>query len=111
MEDNKTMLDDKVSNNDSLSITPNQLLKALGDLDHMQAGTMFTMNKDRRIVVDNFSQNRVVEVHLGQLKRFLVTNTIMQQSSRLFCRFTSLLPDLDNIDAIAYLVFYPNIVL
>ena len=61
-------------------IDVSKLLRILGDIDHMQAGTMFTLVKDQRIAVDNFSQNRVVSVDVGQKKRFLMTNTVMQLS-------------------------------
>ena len=110
MEDNRRSLDVNASSApDNGIITIKELLKNLGDVNYMQEGTMFTMSKDRRIVVDNFSQNRLVEVSTGKQKRFLLTNTIMQQSSRLFCRFTSLLPELSDIEAFSHLIFYPFI--
>ncbi len=112
MEDNRRTYEFN-SNNvpDNGIITIKELLRNLGDISYMQEGTMFTMSRDRRIVVYNFSQNRLVEVGVGRGKRFLLTNTIMQQSSRLFCRFSSLLPDLEDIEAFSFLVFYPFICL
>ena len=83
-------------------LTLNQVLPHLGDIDYMEEGNIGEFYKDQKINIDNFSMNRIVGVAPEPSKsfpsyRYLITNTIIQQSTRLNCRYTSLLPDIPHI--------------
>jgi hypothetical protein len=68
------------------------MLKCFGDIDHMQVGRPVTFYKEQAVTIDNYSLNRLINMNEGLNSKFLVCNTITQQSSRLMTRFTSLLP-------------------
>ena len=94
----------------------NQVLPHLGDIDYMEEGNVGEFYKDQKINIDNFSINRIVGVAPEPSKsfpsyRYLITNTIIQQSTRLNCRYASLLPDIPHLEIILHLLFYPFVVL
>ena len=105
MEKKRNIVDE--SRGSSRSLTLAQILPHLGDIDYMEEGSTMEHFKEQKIVVDNFSSNRVVAYHnekdaLTTIEnkipyRLLITNSIVQQSARLSCRFTSLLPDIPNL--------------
>ena len=114
MEKNRKIIPD--DNMRSSNISLSQVLPHLGDVDYMEEGSSSEFYKDHKITIDNFSINRVVAVASEPSNnfpsvRYLVTTTIIQQSTRLTCRYSSLLPDIPYIDIILHIMFYPFVVL
>jgi hypothetical protein len=70
----------------------NSLLKSFGETDHMHGGRPVTFCKEQTVVIDNYSLNRVVNLNEGDAAKFMVTNNIAKQSSRMVARYTTLLP-------------------
>ena len=81
----------------SLHLTISQILPHLGDFDYMEEGVVSDYYKEHTVFIDNFSSNRIVSSGNQNLNslfspRLLISNSIMQQSNRLSCRYCSLLP-------------------
>lgn len=67
-----------------------------------------TFTREQTVHVDNYSLNRVVNANEGAPPKFLVTNNIAKQSSRMVARYTSLLPaSVPYVETVAHLLFYP----
>lgn len=76
----------------------------------MHVGRAVTFCREQTVQVDNYSLNRVVNMNEDGPPKFLVTNNIAKQSSRMVARFTTLLPtSIPYIETIAHLLFYPFI--
>ena len=84
-----------------------EILKHFGETDHMHAGRPVTW-KEETVHIDNYSLNRVVNINEGADFKFLVTNNIAKQSSRMISRYTSLLPlNIKFFETVTTLLFYP----
>ena len=60
-ENRKNFTDDKYQSSEKknyLSIT--EVLKCLGQMDHMHVGRPVTFSKEQGVIVDNFSLNRII---------------------------------------------------
>lgn len=110
IEENKKNLSDYGNQDKSFSknyLTMSEILKCLGDIDHMQQGRAVTFEKQQTVCIDNFSLNRIINVNEGDCSKLAVSNNIAKQSSRMVARYTSLLPNIKYLDIIIHLLFYP----
>ena len=73
-------------------LSTQELINSFGEMDHMHAGRVMTFQKDQTVVVDNYSLNRVVNINEGAEFKYLITNNLSKQSSRMKARFMSQLP-------------------
>ena len=107
----KTLYEDKsksVANSNYLPVP--ELLKCLGESDHMNVGRPVTFAKEQYVFVDNYSLNRVVNFNEGDEAKFMITNNIAKQSSRMVARYTSQLPPkVKYLETLAHMLFYPFI--
>jgi hypothetical protein len=93
---------------DKSYLSPAQVFKCFGEMDHMQQGRPVTFCKEQTVSIDNYSLNRVINVNEGDPQKFLIANNIAKQSSRMVARYTSLLPHhLPYLHIIGHLLFYP----
>lgn len=58
----------------------------------MHSGRPVTFTREQGVSIDNYSLNRVTNQNEGEPEKYLLTNNIAKQSSRMVARFTSLLP-------------------
>lgn len=116
MQKKKSIEESRPSSN-HMHLTFSEMIRHLGDLDYMEEGVVSEYYKQQSVTIDNFSSNRIVSSNNPYTDnsissyRLLISNCIMQQSSRLSCRYCSLLPDIPHLDLILHLIFYPFIVL
>ena len=73
-------------------LSVSEILRCLGEMDHMQQGRPVTFHKEQTVAIDNYSLNRIVNMNEGEKSKFLVCSNIAKQSSRMVARYTSLLP-------------------
>lgn len=79
-------------------------------MDHMNVGRPVTFGKEQAVTIDNFSLNRIVNFNENGNIKYLITNNIAKQSSRMIVRYTSVLPqNIQYIETIGHLLFYPFI--
>ena len=76
----------------------------------MHVGRPVTFCREQTVTIDNYSLNRVVNYNEGDQQKFLIANNIVKQSSRMVARYTSLLPEnIQHLEIIGHLLFYPFI--
>lgn len=106
----KTLYEERSQEGNKNFLTMGSLLKSFGETDHMHAGRPVTFTKEQTVMVDNYSLNRVVNLNEGDAAKFMVTNNIAKQSSRMVARYTTMLPvKINYIETILHLMFYPFI--
>jgi len=77
-------------------------------MDHMHSGRPVTFCREQGVIVDNYSLNRVINFNEGDNTKFLISNNIAKQSSRMVARYTSLLPtNIKYFELLAHMLFYP----
>lgn len=89
-----------------------EVLKCLGEMDHMGQGRPVTFTREQTVTMDYYSLNRVVNVNEDEPGKFLVASCLAKQGSRLSARYASLLPAcVPHLEVLAHLLFYPFLAL
>lgn len=87
------------------------ILKCFGDSDHMHSGRAVTFAREQSVFVDNYSLNRVVNLNEGAPHKFMITNNIAKQSSRMVARYTSMFPEGKYLQVVLNMLFFPFVTL
>lgn len=89
-------------------VTTQELISSFGQMDHMTAGRATSFHKNQTVLVDNYSLNRVININEGADSKYLITNNVSKQSSRMKVKFASQLPHKSkHLEVLAQLLFYP----